>query len=198
MIESRAEEKNIIIGISGASGSIYGVRIIEKLKTLPNVKTHLVITKSAHITLDLETDYKLREIIDLADFHYNINDIASLIASGSFITNGMIIAPCSVKTLAAIATGNCTNLLTRAADVILKERRSLVLMLRETPFNLIHIDNMQKATLAGAIIMPPVPAFYTKPQSIDDIINYSVARALDLLSIHDGGIKRWVGVDSNK
>jgi flavin prenyltransferase len=192
MLNSGGLEKNIIIGISGASGSIYGIRLLEKLKAVPNVKTHLVITKSANITLDLETDYKIRDVIELSDFHYNANDIASTIASGSFITDGMIIAPCSVKTLASIATGNCNNLLSRAADVMLKERRKLVLMLRETPFNLIHIDNMQKATLAGAIIMPPVPAFYTKPKTIDDLVDYSVARALDLLSIHDDGIKRWV------
>ncbi|MBT4921474.1 MAG: UbiX family flavin prenyltransferase [Rickettsiales bacterium] len=192
MLNSGGLEKNIIIGISGASGSIYGIRLLEKLKAVPNVKTHLVITKSANITLDLETDYKIRDVIELSDFHYNANDIASTIASGSFITDGMIIAPCSVKTLASIATGNCNNLLSRAADVMLKERRKLVLMLRETPFNLIHIDNMQKATLAGAIIMPPVPAFYTKPKAIDDLVDYSVARALDLLSIHDDGIKRWV------
>jgi 4-hydroxy-3-polyprenylbenzoate decarboxylase len=186
--------KNIIVGISGASGAIYGIRLLEKLKDVSNVKTHLIITKSANITIKHETNYNINDIVDLADFCYNINDISCAISSGSFITHGMIVAPCSVKSLAAIATGNCSNILARAADVILKERRKLVLMLRETPLNLIHIENMNKVTLAGGIIMPPVPAFYNKPKSVDDIVDYSVARALDLVSIHDKDIKRWDGL----
>jgi 4-hydroxy-3-polyprenylbenzoate decarboxylase len=186
--------KNIIVGISGASGAIYGIRLLEKLKDVSNVKTHLIITKSANITIKHETNYNINDIVDLADFYYNINDISCAISSGSFITHGMIVAPCSVKSLAAIATGNCSNILARAADVILKERRKLVLMLRETPLNLIHIENMNKVTLAGGIIMPPVPAFYNKPKSVDDIVDYSVARALDLVSIHDKDIKRWDGL----
>ena len=186
--------KNIIVGISGASGALYGINLLKKLKYTNGVRTHLVITKSANITINYETDYTIKEIIELADYNYNINDIACVISSGSFVTHGMIVAPCSVKTLAAIASGNCSNILTRAADVILKERRKLVLMLRETPFNLIHIENMRKVTLAGGIIMPPVPAFYAKPNSVNDIVDYSVARALDLLSIHDEAINRWDGL----
>jgi 4-hydroxy-3-polyprenylbenzoate decarboxylase len=186
--------KNIIVGISGASGALYGINLLKKLKAIKDVRTHLVITKSANITINYETDYTIKEIIELADHHYNINDIACVISSGSFVTHGMIVAPCSVKTLAAIASGNCSNILTRAADVILKERRKLVLMLRETPFNLIHIENMRKVTMAGGVIMPPVPAFYAKPKSVDDIVDYSVARALDLLSIHDKAINRWEGM----
>ncbi|MDC0857113.1 UbiX family flavin prenyltransferase [Rickettsiales bacterium] len=186
--------KNIIVGISGASGALYGINLLKKLKSTKGVRTHLVITKSANITINYETDYTIKKIIELADYNYNINDIACVISSGSFVTHGMIVAPCSVKTLAAIASGNCSNILTRAADVILKERRKLVLMLRETPFNLIHIENMRKVTLAGGIIMPPVPAFYAKPNSVNDIVDYSVARALDLLSIHDEAINRWDGL----
>ncbi len=186
--------KNIIVGISGASGALYGINLLKKLKSTKEVRTHLVITKSANITINYETDYTIKKIIELADYNYNINDIACVISSGSFVTHGMIVAPCSVKTLSAIASGNCSNILTRAADVILKERRKLVLMLRETPFNLIHIENMRKVTLAGGIIMPPVPAFYAKPNSVNDIVDYSVARALDLLSIHDEAINRWDGL----
>jgi flavin prenyltransferase len=183
--------KHIIIGISGASGSVYGIKLLEKLSANTDVKTHLVITKSGLLTIKMETDCNLSDVTALADYNYNINDIAARIASGSFITHGMVIAPCSVRTLAKIATGNCDNLLSRAADVVLKERRRLVLLVREAPLSLVHIDNMRKATMAGAIIMPPLPAFYTRPKTIDDIVEYQVARTLDLFGIYDQKISRW-------
>ena len=180
----------LIVGISGASGSIYGVRILESLRTL-GIETHLVMTRSAQVTLAYEMDLKVRDVEALADVVYRVDDIGAAISSGSFKTLGVLVAPCSIRTLAEISTGVTSNLLTRAADVALKERRRLVLMVRETPHHLGHLRSMTAVTEMGAIVMPPVPAFYTRPKTIDDIVNHSVGRALDLFGIDSGLVRRW-------
>jgi len=185
--------RNIIIGISGASGAIYGIKILELLRKIDNIQTHLIISKAAHITIKHELDLSIKDINKLADECYNHSDIAACISSGSFITDGMIIAPCSVKTLSEIATGYGNNLISRSADVILKERRKLILMLRETPLNYIHIKNMLTVTKMGGIIAPPLNSFYTKPKSIDELVQYSAIRILDLLDINIA-VKRWSGL----
>lgn len=185
------EKKNIIIGISGASGAIYGIRLLQILQEMDNINTHLIISKSANITIKLETDYNIDDIIKLADNYYNYNDISACISSGSFKTSAMIIAPCSVKTMSEIACGITSNLLSRSADVVLKERKKLVLMLRETPLHSGHIANMLKVSEIGGIIAPPVPAFYNHPKNLDDIINHSIGRVLDLLDIEHNLVKRW-------
>lgn len=184
------QSPRLIIGISGASGSVYGVRALEVLKKF-GVETHLVMTRSAQVTLAHEMDIKVREVEALASIVYRVEDIGAAISSGSFKTLGMLISPCSVRTLSEIATGVTSNLLTRAADVVLKERRRLVLMVRETPNHLGHLRSMTAVTEMGAIVMPPVPAFYARPQSIDDIVNHSVGRALDLFGIETGLVRRW-------
>jgi len=181
----------IIVGISGASGMIYGIRILEKLRAAA-VETHLIVSKSAQLTRAYETDLSLTELKALADVYHSWNDIGASIASGSFQTIGMIIAPCSMKTLAEIAHGISSNLIGRAADVTLKERRKLVLMPRESPLHLGHLENMVSITKQGGIICPAAPAFYNKPKTIEDIIDYSVGRILDLFDI-DTGIERWEG-----
>ncbi|AAP96173.1 hypothetical protein A6046_07695 [[Haemophilus] ducreyi] len=183
------QKQRLIIGISGASGFQYGYKALSLIKTV-DIETHLIMTKSAELTRSLETELKREDVISLADHVHTINNISASIASGSFKTLGMLVAPCSIKTLSAIALGLSDNLLTRAADVILKERRKLVLMVRETPLNLSHIDNMQRITQMGGIIFPPVPAFYQNPTSIDDIVTDSVSRALDLFNI-DIAMPRW-------
>lgn len=180
----------LIVGISGASGSIYGVRVLESLRTL-GIETHLVMTRSAQVTLAYEMDLKVRDVEALADVVYRVDDIGAAISSGSFKTLGMLVAPCSIRTLSEISTGVTSNLLTRAADVALKERRRLVLMVRETPHHLGHLRSMTAVTEMGAIVMPPVPAFYTRPKTIDDIVNHSVGRALDLFGIDSGLVRRW-------
>ena len=185
--------KRLIIGISGASGIIYGVRILQVLKNL-NVETHLIVSKSAQLTRVYETSLSKKELQQLADVYYENNNISAAIASGSYYTNGMIIAPCSVKSLSEIANGICDTLITRAADVILKERRRLIIMPRETPLHLGHLQNMVKITKIGGIIFPPVPAFYNKPQIIDDIVNDTVGRVLALLDLDSGLVKQWDGV----
>ncbi|MFT3919089.1 UbiX family flavin prenyltransferase [Cloacibacterium sp.] len=183
------QKDKIIIGISGATGLQYGVKALHLLKS-QNIETHLVMSKATELVRNYETDYTREEIFDLADYVYPIQDIGAAISSGSFKTKGMLIAPCSVKTMSEIATGITSSLLSRSADVILKERRRLVLMFRETPLHLGHIQTMERVTQMGAIIMPPVPAFYTKPVTLDDIVTHSVARALDLFDI-DINITRW-------
>jgi 4-hydroxy-3-polyprenylbenzoate decarboxylase len=184
--------KRIIIGISGASGAVYGLRALEMLKAMEDVETHLVITRAAEKTIDLELSMDPEEIRSVADVYYDVGDIGAAIASGSFECQGMIIAPCSVHTLSAIAGGITDNLLVRAADVTLKERRPLVLMVRETPFHLGHIRSMAAVTEMGGIIAPPVPAFYTRPSSLENVINQSVARSLELLGLDAGEqLKRW-------
>jgi len=169
----------LVVGISGASGVIYGVRLLELLRATP-VETHLVMTRSAQITLAHETDYKVADVQALADVSYGPDDIAAAISSGSFGTVGMVVAPCSMRSLAEIAYGMTTHLLTRAADVVLKERRRLVLLPRETPLHLGHLRAMTAATEAGAVIAPPMPAFYARPESIADLVDYTCIRALDL------------------
>ncbi|WP_168464376.1 UbiX family flavin prenyltransferase [Wolbachia endosymbiont of Ctenocephalides felis wCfeT] len=183
----------IVIGISGASGSIYGVRILEALKDT-QYEAHLVISSAGKITIAHELSKKFEDVTLLADFYYPEEKIGEKIASGSFKTAGMIIAPCSMKTMSEIASGVTSNLLTRAADVTLKERRKLILMVRESPLHLGHLNNMLKLTEMGAIIAPPVPAFYTKPESLDDIINHSIGKVLDLFDIKLPNFKEWQGV----
>lgn len=182
--------KRLVIGISGATGIIYGVRLLELLK-YTDYETHLVISKAAHQTRLYETDLSASDLASLADFNYSNQDIAANISSGSFKTAGMIIAPCSMRTLADIACGTTSTLISRAADVVLKERRRLVIMARESPLNLVHIDNMKKVTQMGGIIAPALPAFYNQPQSIDDLINHSLGRLLDLFDIDLNVVKRW-------
>ena len=188
------KKKRLIVGISGASGIIYGIRLLELLKNVGDAlrpETHLIISRSAEITLAYETTLKVSDVQKLADVTYANKDIGAALASGSFKTMGMIIAPCSVKTLAEIATGVTSTLLPRAADVILKERRRLVCMVRETPLHSGHLRNMLALSDMGAIIAPPVPAFYTKPASLDDMINHTVGRVLDLFEIETNTVKRW-------
>lgn len=183
-------DKKLIIGISGASGVIFGIRLLQLLKTT-TIETHLVVSKSAELTRAAETDLSSKELRELANVSYSIGDMGAAISSGSVKTMGMIIAPCSVRSLAEIATGVTTSLLTRAADVVLKERRRLVLMVRESPLHSGHLENMLKVSQMGGIIAPPVPAFYNQPENIDDIVNHSVGRVLDLFDIDVNSVKRW-------
>ncbi|MCX8602544.1 MULTISPECIES: UbiX family flavin prenyltransferase [unclassified Gilliamella] len=183
--------RRIIIGISGATGFAYGIKALELLKPM-DVETHLVISKAAQITQSYEApDYSIKQIESLADKVYSVNNIGAAIASGSFKTIGMLVAPCSMRSLSAIANSFSDNLLTRAADVALKERRRLVLMVRESPLNLAHIKNMEAVTLMGGVIFPPVPALYQHIESIDDVITHSVARALDLFDLDIPALPRW-------
>jgi 4-hydroxy-3-polyprenylbenzoate decarboxylase len=181
----------IVIGVSGASGSIYAFRLLEKLQ--PLAETHLILSRAAEKTVFLETGKLGADLRKLASFSYPLEDIASRLASGSFRTHGMVVAPCSMNTMGAIASGVCSNLLTRAADVTLKERRRLILMVRETPFHLGHLRSMVALTEMGAVIAPPIPAFYQKPQSIRDLVDHSVDRVLDLLGFDVPEAKRWDG-----
>lgn len=183
--------RRLIVAISGASGAIYGIRALQLLRHVPDIETHLVISPSAGRTISDETDHDIQEVRSFADVCYNYKDIGAAISSGSFQTLGMLIAPCSVKTLSGIANSYDDGLIVRAADVCLKERRRLVLMFRETPLHSGHIDLMERASRAGAIIAPPVPAFYTRPSSLDDLVNQSVGRALDLFGIHLESVRRW-------
>ena len=190
MQASLPEPARLIVGISGASGVIYGVRMLQMLRAL-GVETHLIMSKSAQLTLTHETDLSVAEVKALADVTYSNADIGASIASGSFRVSGMVIAPCSIKTLSEIASGITGSLLSRAADVTLKERRRLVLMLRETPLHLGHLRSMVAVTEAGAIVSPPVPAFYARPASIDEMVDHSVGRVLDLFGIESGAVRRW-------
>jgi 4-hydroxy-3-polyprenylbenzoate decarboxylase len=182
--------RRVVVGISGGSGIVYGIRMLQMLRAA-GVETHLVLSRGARMTLSYECDWSCGEINSLADAHYSPEDLAAPISSGSFRTCGMVVAPCSVKSLAQIATGVCDTLLTRAADVAIKERRRLVLMVRETPLSHTHLHNMIAVTNAGAIIAPPVPAFYTRPSTIEEIVDHSITRVLDLLYIDAGSIQRW-------
>lgn len=186
-------KKKIIIGIGGASGVIYGVRLLEVLRGDPAVETHLVLSRTAGINLRIETDHTLDHVHALADQVYKAGDLAAAISSGSFKTDGMIVAACSMKTLSGIVHSYTDDLVTRAADVCLKDRRPLVLMPREAPLHAGHCKLFYEAAQLGAIIAPPMPAFYNKPQSIDDIINHTVGRVLDLLGIDAGLVDRWRG-----
>ncbi len=182
MLGFRAVASRIVIGISGATGVAYGVRALELLREA-GVETHLVVSNAGGMTRSHETEMTAAELRDLADVHHRSGDFGAAISSGSFPTLGMLVAPCTVNTLAEIAGGISSNLLTRAADVTLKERRRLVLMVRETPLTSIHLRNMQAVTEAGGVIVPPVPAFYTRPRSLDEVVTQSVARALDLFGL---------------
>ena len=183
----------LIVGMTGATGTIFGVRLLQILEGT-GIETHLVMSKWAARTLVHETPYTAEEVEQMATHHYQSGDQGAPVSSGSFITSGMIIAPCSVRTLAAIANGMGDNLVHRAADVTLKERRKLVLMVREAPLSTIHLENMLKLSRMGAVILPPVPAFYNQPRAIDDIVNHIVQRALDQLEIHLDVVSRWDGV----
>lgn len=186
-------KKKLLVAISGASGAIYGIRLLEVLRQL-SIESHLIISKSAHLTILHETDYSIQQVQELADYCYNLSDIGCRIACGSLRTFGMIIAPCSMRTLASVAGSIENNLISRAAGVILKEQRKLVLMIRETPLHRGHLENMLKVTSYGGIIAPPVPAFYNLPKSLDEIINHSISRVLDIFDIDTGLIKRWDGL----
>jgi 4-hydroxy-3-polyprenylbenzoate decarboxylase len=185
--------RRLIVGISGASGALYGVRLLELLHSA-EVETHLVVSKSAQLTLAAETGRKLAELTALADVVHGAADIAAPIASGSFRTMGMIVAPCSIRSLSEIAYGTTSTLLTRAADVVLKERRRLVLLVRETPLHLGHLKAMAAATEAGAVVYPPVPALYARPASIEEMVDHTLGRVLDLFDIELGAVRRWGGL----
>ena len=186
------QPRRMIVGVSGASGVIYGKRMLEVLREL-GIETHLVMTNAARITMAHECDFTPADLEALADHTHSNKDIGAGCSSGSFRTMGMIVAPCSVKTMAEIATGTTANLLSRAADVVLKERRRLVLMLRESPLHLGHLRNMAAVTEMGAVIYPPVPAFYARPQSLDEMVDHTVGRVLDLFDLEAGTVRRWAG-----
>ncbi len=188
-----SSSRRLVIGISGASGAIYGVRLLELLRPL-DIETHLVMSKSAQLTLIEETKSTAADVAALADVVHSPGNIGAPISSGSFKTMGMIVAPCSMRSLSEIAGGVTSSLLTRAADVVLKERRRLVLMVRETPLHLGHLRAMSAATEIGAIVYPPVPAFYARPQTIEDLIDHTLGRVLDLFDIEPGVVKRWAGL----
>ncbi|MDO8874783.1 MAG: UbiX family flavin prenyltransferase [Pseudolabrys sp.] len=184
--------KRLIVGISGASGAIYGVRLLELLKD-SEIETHLIMSRAARLTLAAETSFKVSDVEAMADVVHSNQDVGAACSSGSFQNLGMVIAPCSIKTMSEIATGVTANLMSRAADVALKERRRVVLMLRETPLHLGHIKSMQAVTEAGAIVYPPVPAFYTHPASLKDMIDHTLGRMLDLFGIDLNLVQRWTG-----
>lgn len=191
-VEAMSERRRIIVGVSGATGIAYGVRILELLRAA-EVETHLVVSKAGHMTRAYETELTARELEALADVNYAPADVGAAIASGSFRTMGMIVAPCSIRTLAEIASCVSSSLLTRAADVCLKERRRVVLLVRETPLHAGHLRAMLAATEMGAVVMPPVPAFYTRPRTIGDIVDHTAARVLDLFDLDSPDVSRWTG-----
>jgi 2,5-furandicarboxylate decarboxylase 2 len=190
-------KKRLIVGITGATGAVYGVQILNLLRKSREWETHLVLSDAGALNAWHEMGMKRREIEALATFAYHPKDIAATIASGSYLTQGMVIAPCSMKTLAAVAQAHADDLLSRAADVVLKERRRLVIVPRETPLNLAHLRNMTAVTEMGGIVFPPVPAFYAKPKSLDDLVAHTVARVLDLFGIHSPKLARWQGLKGN-
>jgi len=183
----------LIIGITGSTGVIYGIRLLEVLAKMKGITTHLVISRAGEMTIKYETPWKIEDVRKLAGFSYNNEDIGARISSGSFRNDGMIIAPCTVKTMSGLANSYTENLILRAGDVTLKERRKLVLVVRETPLHLGHIRNMEKLTEMGAIIMPPVPSFYTRPETIEDIVDHTVGKMLDLFGIEHNLFPRWAG-----
>ncbi|MDT2604911.1 UbiX family flavin prenyltransferase [Enterococcus dongliensis] len=187
--------KKIVIGISGASGTIYALDLIKKLKAIPNVETHGVISTWAKQNLRLETETSLKEIENLLDFHYSNKDLGAAIASGSFLTDGMVIVPASMKTVASLSIGLADNLITRAADVTLKEQRKLILVPRETPLNAIHLENLTKLARLGVQIIPPIPAFYHHPETIQDLVDHQSMKLLDALGIENDNQGRWQGND---
>lgn len=194
MREPLPTPRRLIVAISGASGAVYGVRLLQRLRETPGIETHLVVSDAGWHNLQHELAMKRSAVKALADQLHDVRDIGATLASGSFQCSGMVVAPCSMRTLAAVAHGLADNLITRAADVMLKERRRLLLMVRESPLSLVHLRNMVSVTEAGAIICPPLPAFYLRPQSVDDIVDQSVARVLDLLDIPHALATRWGGL----
>ena len=188
--------KRLIVGMSGASGSIYGIRILEMLRAMDDVESHLVMSRYARLNIEIETSHSVEYVTELADVVQNANNQAASIASGSFKTDGMVMAPCSMKTLSAITHSYNDSLLVRAADVVLKERRTLVLMPREVPLHAGHCKLMYEATQLGAIIAPPFTSFYHRPKTIDDLVNHSVGRVLDLFDLDTGVVKRWAGQEA--
>ena len=184
----------LIVGITGASGVIYGIRLLEVLSKTKEIETHLIISGAGEINIRHETDWKLEDIRALANYSYDINDTGARLASGSFKRGGMIVAPCTVKTMSALANSYAENLLIRAGDVTLKERKKLVLLVRETPLHIGHLRNMERLTEMGAIIMPPVPAFYHKPKAIQDIIDHTIGKVLDIFDIEHNLFQRWTGL----
>lgn len=186
--------KRLIIAITGATGAVYGVRLLQILRTLPEVETHVMVSEAGVLNIHQELDLKRKDVEALADVVHNVRDVGASIASGSFLSDGMIIAPCSMKTLAAVAHGLSDNLITRAADVVLKERRRLVLMVRETPFNLAHLRNMTAVTEMGGVIFPPLPGFYQRPQSIEEMVDHTIGRVLDMFAVDHQLTPRWAGL----
>jgi 4-hydroxy-3-polyprenylbenzoate decarboxylase len=189
-----ATPRPIVVAISGASGAVYGVRLLQLLRQMTGVQTHLTVSDAGWLNLRQELDLSRDEVEALADVVHPVRDVGSAIASGSFHCTGMVVAPCSMRTLAAVAHGLSDNLITRAADVMLKERRKLILMVREAPLNLAHLRNMCSVTEMGGIIFPPVPGFYQRPQSIAEMIDHSLSRVLDLLALPQAGVPRWHGL----
>ncbi len=190
-------KKRLIVGITGATGAIYGIALLRALKEIAGWESHLVLTDAGALNVWHEHKMKRKEVERLADYAYHPKDIAATISSGSFITEGMVIAPCSMKTLAAVAHAHADDLVSRAADVVLKERRRLVLVPRETPLNLAHLRNMVAVTEMGGIIMPPMPAFYAMPKTLDDLVAHTVGRMLDLFGVRTTRVKRWQGLKGN-
>lgn len=186
--------KRIIVAISGASGAIYGVRLLQMLRALGNVQTHLTVSDAGWLNIQQELELSHTEVEALADVVYPVRDVGAAIASGSFQCDGMVVAPCSMRMLAAVANGLSDNLMARAADVMLKERRRLILMVRETPLNLAHLRNMSSVTEMGGIIFPPVPSFYHRPQTLDDMVAHTVSRVVDLLGLPQPQAQRWSGL----
>src|SRR3954468_1021277 len=188
----RQPKARLVVGMSGASGAIYGIRLLQRLQGT-GIETHLIMSRNAQVTLAHETDLKVADVEKLANVVHSNNDLGAACSSGSFRTLGVVVAPCSIKTMGEIASGATASLIARSADVALKERRRVVLMLRETPLHLGHLRNMATVTEAGAIIYPPVPAFYARPKSLDDIVDHTLGRVLDLFGIEVGTVRRWSG-----
>ncbi|HEX5463360.1 MAG TPA: UbiX family flavin prenyltransferase [Burkholderiales bacterium] len=193
-MKGHGRKKRLIVAVTGATGAVYGLRILERLRATGGWETHLIASDAGVLNAWHEHGVTRKDINRLADVVHNVRDIGAAIASGSFLTDGMVIAPCSMKTLAAVAHGFSDNLIARAADVVLKERRRLVLVVRETPLNLAHLRNMAAVTEMGGIVFPPVPAFYDNSRSIDDLVNHSVGRVLDLFGVEHDSIERWQGL----
>ena len=194
MTTTATPRKRIIVAISGASGAVYGVRLLQSLRAMTDVQTHLVVSDAGWLNVQQELGLPSADVEALANVVYPVRDIGSAIASGSFRCDGMVVAPCSMRTLAAVAVGMSDNLITHAADVMLKERRRLILMVRETPLNLAHLRNMTSVTEMGGIIFPPVPGFYQRPQTIEEMVDHSVSRVLDLLDLPQADAQRWNGL----
>ena len=194
----RADRRRLVVGISGASGVVYGIRLLQILRSTSEVETHLVVSAAAKRTIIAETDFRVEEVSALATTVYSDRDIGASVASGSFKTMGMVIAPCSIKTLSAVAYAHAENLLCRAADVTLKEGRPLIALVRETPLHLGHLRAMAALVEAGGVLLPPLPAFYNRPQTIDDLVNHTIARVLDRLGLPHSLVKEWQGTAQSR